>query len=119
MMIPHKIRTALMTAYDVGDGKTLLTALGDAREFFKGKHEKMSSGRSDLIDVSLEWRAETEEAVAFFDGEIEEAGERGRRSNREIWQWCPKRLIEVERHGDDRACTVTMPEWLAQDKGFI
>lgn len=57
-------------------------------------------GRSDLIDIAAEKRGETEKAFRLFDGKTTE--------------WVPK--SQVEENGDG---TFAMPEWLAQDKGFI
>jgi hypothetical protein len=53
-----------------------------------------------LIDVAAELRGETDRAMRLFDGERSE--------------WVPK--SQVEDNGDG---TFTMPEWLAQEKGFI
>lgn len=53
-----------------------------------------------LIDIAAELRGETDKALRLFDGERSE--------------WVPK--SQVEDNGDG---TFTMPEWLAQDKGFI
>lgn len=59
-----------------------------------------SSGRSDIVDIACEIRAETERAVQIYDGE------------RTVW--LPRSQIEI---GDDG--TIAMPEWLARDKGLI
>ena len=53
-----------------------------------------------LTDIAAEIQAETEKAWRLFDGTKTE--------------WVPK--SQVENNGDG---TFTMPEWLAQDKGFI
>lgn len=58
------------------------------------------TGRSDLIDVAAEIKAETEKAWKLFDGTRTE--------------WVPK--SQVEDNGDG---TFAMPEWLAKDKGFL
>lgn len=54
----------------------------------------------DLVDVVGQVRAETEKAIQLFhaDGIC----------------WLPKSLVEVNDDG-----TVTMPEWLAIDKGLV
>lgn len=57
-------------------------------------------GRSDLVDIAAEIRGETDKAFRLFDGTRTE--------------WVPK--SQVEQNGDG---TFSMPEWLAQDKGFI
>lgn len=59
----------------------------------------MTSGKSNLIEVSCEIRHETEKAYLIFDG------------TKEVW--LPKSQVEVE-DGE-----VTMPEWLAMEKGLI
>lgn len=57
-------------------------------------------GRDTLIDIAVEVRRETDKAWLLSDGDREE--------------WVPK--SQVEDNGDG---TFTMPEWLAQDRGFI
>jgi hypothetical protein len=59
-----------------------------------------SSGRSDLVDIACEIRAQTERAIQIFDGKIT--------------VWLPRSQIEI---GDDG--TVTMPEWLAIERELI
>jgi hypothetical protein len=60
-----------------------------------------TSGRSDIVDVEGEIREPgTELAVQFYDGE------------RTVW--LPRSQIEINDDG-----TVSMPEWLAQEKGLI
>lgn len=61
------------------------------------------SGRSDLVDITVELRRETEKAWLIFDGTKE--------------AWLPKSQAEIERAG--KAYTATMPEWLAKEKGLI
>lgn len=58
------------------------------------------NGRSDIVDVAGEIRAETDKAVQFYDGSVT--------------VWLPRSQIEI---GDDG--TIAMPEWLAKDKGLI
>lgn len=53
-----------------------------------------------LTDVEAELRGETEKAYRIFDGKTTE--------------WVPKKYVEANNDG-----TFTMPEWLAQEKGFI
>jgi mannose-6-phosphate isomerase-like protein (cupin superfamily) len=60
----------------------------------------MTAGRSDLVDIAGEVRGETDNAWRFFDG------------TRTVW--LPKSQVEVSSDG-----TVTMPEWLAQEKELI
>lgn len=56
--------------------------------------------KSELVDIAAQVRGETDKAYRLFDGTKTE--------------WVPK--SQVERNNDG---TFTMPEWLAQDKGFI
>lgn len=58
-------------------------------------------GNSDLVDVAGEIKSETDKAYRFFDGSRTE--------------WVPKSQCEW----DADAKTMSMPEWLAMDKGFI
>lgn len=55
----------------------------------------------DLVDLAGELRGETERAWRFFDGE------------RTVW--LPKSLCEW----DERDRVMTMPEFVAQEKGLI
>lgn len=59
----------------------------------------MSSGRSDLIDLAGEVQGETAAAYRFFDGDKV--------------VWLPKSQVEWD--GE----VMTVPEWLALDKGLI
>lgn len=54
----------------------------------------------DLVDISGEIRAHTEKGLQFFDGDKT--------------VWLPRSQIEVNDDG-----TITMPEWLAIEKGLI
>lgn len=55
---------------------------------------------SRLVEVEARLRGETEKAYRLYDGKVTE--------------WVPKQHVENNRDG-----TFTMPEWLAQEKGFI
>ena len=59
----------------------------------------MSRG-NDLVEVAGEVRATTGKAIQFFDGDTT--------------VWLPLSQIEVNDDG-----TVTMPEWLAIEKGLV
>ena len=64
--------------------------------------------RSDLVDVTGRIHAETAQAILFSDtGERKDA------------VWLPKAQIEIETPKGHVNSTVTMPEWLALDKGLI
>lgn len=62
------------------------------------KGDKWVSDR--VIDIAAQIRGETEKAFRLHDGTKTE--------------WVPKRFVEDNGDG-----TFTMPEWLAQEKGFI
>ena len=65
------------------------------------------SGKSDLIDVSMTKHAETAKAILVSDtGDKDDA------------IWLPKSQIEVDDDGHGNV-TVTLPEWLATDKGLV
>jgi hypothetical protein len=53
-----------------------------------------------LVDIAGELRGKTEKALRIFDGARTE--------------WVPKSEVKNNEDG-----TFTMPEWLAQEKGFI
>ena len=53
-----------------------------------------------LFDMAAQVRAETDKAWLLFDGTKEE--------------WVPKSQVEDNRDG-----TFTMPQWLAEKKGFV
>lgn len=59
------------------------------------------TGRSDLVDIACELRAETDKALLVFDGAIE--------------VWLPKSHVEFDRERK----IVTLPEWLATAKGML
>jgi hypothetical protein len=69
--------------------------------------------KSDLIDIECEIVAEREKAIAITDGTTEqhEGKERAK------WFWLPRSQIEIAPNG--KTFTVTMPEWLATEKGLI
>jgi hypothetical protein len=63
--------------------------------------------KSDLVDIAGYKRAETGKAILFTDtGDEEDA------------VWLPKSQIEMD-DNKDGTVTVTLPEWLAKDKGLI
>lgn len=77
----------------------------------------MVSGRSNLVEVSLEYRRDNAAgtAAAFFQGDMEEDS---RGCFREVWIWLPRAAIETEDNGDG-TMTVTLPEKMAIDKGLV
>ena len=62
--------------------------------------------RSDLIDIELIKHHETASAILVSEG-----------GDRNTAVWLPLSQIEVEEKKG--SITVTMPKWLATDKGFV
>ena len=66
----------------------------------------MTEGRSDLIDLELELKHETDKAILVNDGA------------KDIW--LAKSLVEYERAPNSKKMyIVTLPEWLALEKGLV
>lgn len=63
--------------------------------------------KSNIIDLDGAIEARTERAVLFHTGNKEEAA------------WLPLSQVEVSETGVGGIFTVTLPEWLAQEKGLI
>jgi len=64
--------------------------------------------RSDLIDISCHMHHRTERAVLISDdGDSDSA------------VWVPLSQCEVETTSDPSIITVTLPEWLAVEKGLV
>lgn len=61
---------------------------------------------SDLVDVAVVFKRETEKAWCVNAGEKADI-------------WLPKSQCELERGGASKADTLTLPEWLAKEKGLI
>lgn len=68
--------------------------------------------KQQLVDISAAIRHETDNAYLLFDGRSEI--KKGDTTASEIKTWVPKSMVEDNKDG-----TLTMPEWLAQKKGFI
>lgn len=66
------------------------------------------SVRSDLVDLLLTLRMEKPLAIAVTDPAKPGAA----------WIWLPKSQIEFEKKSAT-VVAVTVPEWLAQDKGLV
>lgn len=65
---------------------------------------------SDLVDIECEIVQDRELSIAIKDGTTEEV----EGQEREKWFWLPKSQIEINGDG-----IVTMPVWLAEEKGLI
>lgn len=64
----------------------------------------MTSRRSDLVDICVDQKYITAKAVLVSDGTTE--------------AWLPLAQVEIKRNKDG-TIAVTLPEWLAKDKGLI
>lgn len=73
----------------------------------------MVTGKSDIVDVVVEMRDDSphRQAIAVFDGEKD-------KNDKEVWVWLPRSQIEVDKL-EGRSVTISLPEWLAMDKGLI
>jgi hypothetical protein len=58
-----------------------------------------------LCDVAVQLKHETPKAYLVNDGAND--------------VWLPKSMVELDDSGGDDNAIVTMPEWLARDKGLI
>jgi len=63
--------------------------------------------KSNIIDIDVEITARTEKAVLVHTGDKMKS------------VWLPLSQIEIEPSGVGGVETVTLPEWLALDKGLI
>lgn len=64
--------------------------------------------KSNLTDISVFVVHETQSAVLVHDGD----------ETKKVW--LPKSQIEIERDAHKpHLATITLPEWLAIDKGFV
>lgn len=64
--------------------------------------------KSDLVEVTVLMVTETQKAVLVSDtGESKDA------------VWVPKSQIEIEETDREGAVVITLPEWLAIEKGFV
>lgn len=64
-------------------------------------------GKSDLVDIAVQLHHQTERAILVSDD-----------GDREKAVWIPLSQCEVERKRDGTVI-VTMPEWLAIEKGLV
>jgi hypothetical protein len=64
--------------------------------------------KHELVDLTMQIVRETDKAICVRDAEDRNP------------VWLPRSQIEVSTDGAPRGCViVTMPEWLALDKGLI
>ena len=64
--------------------------------------------KSDLTDISCFFHHETDRAILVSDDGDEAKA-----------VWVPKSQVEVCQTDDPRIVTVTLPEWLAQQRGLM
>ena len=69
-----------------------------------------TSKNSELIDVALKVLHETEKAYLVTEGLTDENG-------KEKTSWLPKSQLDVDIEVG-KTCTVTLPRWLFEEKGF-
>jgi len=65
----------------------------------------MSDRDAKLCDIAVQVKHETDKAYLVSDG-VKDV-------------WLPKSQVELDDSQGDEAAIVTMPEWLAKDKGLI
>ena len=63
--------------------------------------------KSDVVDIRGQIHAMTDRAVLFSDD-----------GDRDGAKWLPLSQVEVEKHSHGVA-TITLPEWLALERGLI
>lgn len=61
--------------------------------------------RSNVIDIELEKRHETDKAIQFSDGDK--------------LVWLARSQIEVDPIKGGKLWVVTLPQWLAEEKGLV
>ena len=64
--------------------------------------------RSNLVDLTLILVHQTDKAILVKETEDDEEG-----------VWIPKSIVEVETTKKEGVVTVTMPEYVAHEKGLI
>lgn len=64
------------------------------------------SYRSDLVDISIVLVHQTEKAV-LVDAGLDEP------------VWLPRSIIEIEQDSNGKTWTITLPEYIAKQKGLI
>lgn len=69
-----------------------------------------------LTDIACKVMRTTDKGVAIADGTTEDFTDpkTGEVTLRDKWFWLPKSQVEINDDG-----TITLPEWLAQERGLI
>lgn len=125
--VPRDLRSRFLDAYKIGAGRGVLDLSTEIREFLdtrpqpqpQKEKEQMTTGKSDLIEISAEYRMEKGGGMAIWTGDyvknqegedvIDDQG-----NKRENWIWLPK--SQVDRTEEK---VFTLPYWLAKEKGLI
>lgn len=68
----------------------------------------MNMTKSNLVDIACCRHVETDNAIMVSDD-----------NDAQKAVWLPKSQIEIENDGHANFITVTLPEWLAMEKGLI
>lgn len=116
--IPQEVRDALFNAIKIGSGNDVLEYMEKAQKALS-EGEDMSTGKSNLVDVELEYRQENAQktATAFFQGEHEELANG---NQKEVWVWLPNSQIEIDGIKErGQTVTVSIPEWLCYEKELM
>ncbi len=80
---------------------------GDNEQHRPGNGPRVS-GASDLVDIALTFKDERPASIAVVDPS--KPGSK--------WIFLPKSQIEFE-HGASGSVVVTIPQWLAREKGLV
>ena len=110
--IPNHIRSGIFNALHSSDYTALKYYLEQSRESLK----RMGTENKDTIEVTLHKRRESHsgKSMAFWAGDYEDS----ENFKKELWVWLPYKCIEID-NTDGDVCVVTVPEWLAIEKGLV
>jgi hypothetical protein len=68
-----------------------------------------------MVEVTGELRGETRYAIAIVPGDRSEIA---LSNSGELWTWLPRSEVQDLRRGRSNSVIVTVPEWLAKEKGL-
>jgi hypothetical protein len=69
-----------------------------------------------MVEIACELRAEMRDAIAIV---IRDRSEIRLSNSREAWTWLPLSEVTGIQRGRGKSATVTIPNWLAKEKGLI
>jgi hypothetical protein len=69
-----------------------------------------------MVEIACELRAEMRDAVAIV---IRDRSEIRLSNSRETWTWLPLSEVKGIQRGRSKSVTVTIPDWLAKEKGLL